>query len=966
MLYRQRLGFQQHLFIPFRFIFIAFFTLFLSSGGAVLRSPKNISPKTSLIDRGKSLLHEGNYQKAIECFSQFLNSSSSEDRNTLECYWNLGLLFWNMDKLEESANCYERAKKLALNLGLQNKRRECEVALDTYKLFKQAKECCDKGEISRSNRYFEEAAALAKSIKSDAHELKILRIWSVNYLGDLNSRKFLDLNKQALRLAQSLKHTAEIVKAFINIGSFYSSNKDYSYALSHYFQALNLTRDSNDPQEMMACLSNIAAIYFILGDNDKSIEYYLEALRISRASGSQANLPVVLGNLGKSYQSQYLVTGNTENCTRAIECYKEGLNLAQKTNNEKLKNMSLVDIGNGYAGLKKYDEALLYLQPALEMATIRNDSVSFAYLLNSTGMIYLKKGDYLKAEDHFTKALRVETKAGADSLRMGSLFGLGQCRERKRDYKQAIYDYNESLRIIERIGSKIANDINRAEYIQDKTAIYQKLMGLYFRLFQEKYSGAFEKEIYDTAERAKARSFIDYLERLGKSPGFRASPQAEAEEENLKILRMNYLKLLSSGNLDDEKKAQAELKLRQTEDMLNVMISNKFSQGESGQIFTEPVAIEVLQKNLLAPDTALIEYVLGDDRSFLIFISRDSFKIIELPSNAEIYDSSIAYIRFLTDPDIQAQKGISAAKRLYQEFFSPVESFIPKSVTNLIIVPDGILYDLPFETLIPDHINSSSHDFLTKRFTISYAPSASALFYLSKKHKEQRYSKDLLAFGEPFYPKSSLFRNKASPSPSEILTELYEKNGFLTSPIPFSKEEIKEISGNFRSDKKDIFLGKKANEKTLKNLNLKDYRIIHFACHAFSDENYPLRSALVLSLDHDDDEDGYLQVLEMYQMQMNSDLVVLSACQTGRGRNIRNEGILGLPRVFFYMGSRSVVSTLWNISDRAAAQFMKYFYGYLSQGQGKTQALRSAKMRMIESKYSHPYYWGAFLLTGEY
>jgi CHAT domain-containing protein len=196
--------------------------------------------------------------------------------------------------------------------------------------------------------------------------------------------------------------------------------------------------------------------------------------------------------------------------------------------------------------------------------------------------------------------------------------------------------------------------------------------------------------------------------------------------------------------------------------------------------------------------------------------------------------------------------------------------------------------------------------------------------------------------------------------------DLYEKSGFSISPIPYSAKEVKEISRYFKADKKDVFIKKNASERILKSLNLNDYRIVHFACHAFSDESYPLRSTLVFSLENESEEDGFFQVLEMYKLRLDAELTVLSACQTGKGKNIQNEGVLGLPRVFFYMGSRSVISTLWSIHDKATSQFMKYFYEYYAQRTGKARALQLAKQRMMRTKYSHPFYWGAFILTGEY
>ena len=141
---------------------------------------------------------------------------------------------------------------------------------------------------------------------------------------------------------------------------------------------------------------------------------------------------------------------------------------------------------------------------------------------------------------------------------------------------------------------------------------------------------------------------------------------------------------------------------------------------------------------------------------------------------------------------------------------------------------------------------------------------------------------------------------------------------------------------------------------------------MHFACHAISDEVNPLRSALVFSIDPKGREDNFFQVLEMYQYRLESELTVLSACKTGEGKTLRNEGVLGLPRLFFYMGSRAVVSSLWNIDDKASSRFMRYFYEGLLRGGGKSQALRSAKLKMIRAGYGHPYYWAAFILTGDY
>ena len=198
------------------------------------------------------------------------------------------------------------------------------------------------------------------------------------------------------------------------------------------------------------------------------------------------------------------------------------------------------------------------------------------------------------------------------------------------------------------------------------------------------------------------------------------------------------------------------------------------------------------------------------------------------------------------------------------------------------------------------------------------------------------------------------------------MREYFLGQEFDFSALPSSRTEVLKIGKHFSKRDRDIYLGEKASEHTLKTLPLNNYRIIHFACHAMLDEKVPFRSALIIAPGPDNDEDGFLQVREIYGLKMDADIVVLSACQTGRGSLEKGEGFLGLPRIFFYAGTKSVVSTFWRISDRSTSVFMDVFYGHLSRGYSKTKALQLAKIKMIRSEYSHPFYWAAFSLNGDF
>jgi CHAT domain-containing protein len=702
--------------------------------------------------------------------------------------------------------------------------------------------------------------------------------------------------------------------------------------------------------------------YLALGEYEKSYEYSSQALKNSKEMPG-SNLSFIFNNLGVSFQKKASLTGDLHDYLRAMGCFRSKLDLAQEGGDESSTILAMNNIGDVYVDLKQYEKALSFLQPSYEMARRRNDPLLIGTLLHSIGMVHLGRENFYEAEKVFDRALKDAQKAGNNTLMMKSHYGLAQCLEKRGEYGRAFFHYHQSLGIIDAIGSRIRDDVSRAGFIRNKMDIYERLTDLYYELFDKGKSTIFAYEVFNTAEKAKARAFVELLEKLGRSASADVPKETE-EEEKLKNSRLDNLRKLATESLDVEKKKDMEFMIRRVEDRLMAGVFERLSE-ETQDLRPEPVTVGALQKYVLDGETALIEYILGEGRSFMILISKDSYHVVPLLPHSRIQDSLIAYLEFLKDPKIDERKGIAAAERLYGELFRPVERWIPASVTKLIIIPDGILYSLPFETLIPESGNSIKKDFLVKRWAISYAPSASALAYLARAHENREFSKDFLAFGAPYYPKSAVFNEKNPQAPARIMFELYKQNGYSFSPIGYSKKEVSAISRHFRPGRKDVYLGKKADEGIFKALNLHDYRIIHFACHAFSEENFPLRSALVLSLSARDAEDGFLQVFEMYNMRLRSDLVVLSACQTGRGKNIRGEGILGLPRIFFYMGSRSVVSTLWAIDDKVTARFMEYFYSYFSESGDKTQSLRQAKLKMMESIYSHPFYWGAFVLTGE-
>ncbi len=518
--------------------------------------------------------------------------------------------------------------------------------------------------------------------------------------------------------------------------------------------------------------------------------------------------------------------------------------------------------------------------------------------------------------------------------------------------------------VIDLIRRRIFLEAFKTGFARNKLGIFDSLLNLLFRLSNEDPSGARLEEMFVVVEKAKARAFLECLGEARIDFGAGLMQGLKEREEEISREISSLIMELSDPALGRVERGEKLKKLeRAEEESLRLISEMKAEQPElTSLVSSELFSIRKLQDEFLDERTGLIEYFLGDARSYMFFLTRKGARLFELPPREAIERSLRGYLKALSIPGGKEFSGTLAAERIAGELLPPLAGPDAAGLKRLIIVPDGVLYYLPFETLRPSGAPVSGY--LIERFEVSYAPSASSLVFLSRKDAGP-WDKSLLAIGAPALNRERSAERDGQSLPGWTFGEIYKGDGFDLSPLPYSRKEVLDIAGHFRKGSKDVLLGSRAAEADLKLLPLEDYRIVHFACHGLLDEKVPFRSALVLSADKDDGEDGLLQAREIYSLRLDADLVVLSACQTGRGGLERGEGLLGLPRMFFYAGARSVISTLWPIGDRSTAFFMDGFYEHLSQGRNKAEALRLAKVRMLRSKYAHPFHWAAFVLNGD-
>jgi CHAT domain-containing protein len=354
-------------------------------------------------------------------------------------------------------------------------------------------------------------------------------------------------------------------------------------------------------------------------------------------------------------------------------------------------------------------------------------------------------------------------------------------------------------------------------------------------------------------------------------------------------------------------------------------------------------------------------------------VSHKDYRIVRLPAESVLHERVQALRAAVARPQrLRLANYVVQAEALYRDLIAPVGAWLAGK-SALVIVPDGILHYLPFEVLLPpDRRRAAALDvaqlpYLVREYTISYAPSASVLAGLpAERDRGETPSRALLAVADPIY---------AAPEAKDLgllalslRRALGESSAGRLPRLAESRREVERIAALYAKPETRLLLGEEAREERLKgSKELRHYRILHFAVHTVLNEARPRYSGLVLSAPAAaSEEDGLLQVDEIFNLKLQADLVVLSACESGLGKTVHGEGIVGLARAFFYAGTSALVVSLWKVADHSTAELMARFYRYLQDPRrDKAAALRAAQLDLIRAgRFAHPYYWAPFVLLG--
>jgi CHAT domain-containing protein/Tfp pilus assembly protein PilF len=782
-----------------------------------------------------------------------------------------------------------------------------------------------------------------------------------NYaLGDLHAA--LDWYARALPLRRAAGDSAGEAGTLHNIGLTHIALGEPQKALEHVSLARALSHASGDRFAESSILNTMGMMSTMLGEQHQALEYFGRALAIARARNLAGVEAAALQGLGTARAE----LGEYE---AALGHYLETMPRVRAAKVPRGTAGALLKLGRIYELLDRRADALAAFEEALALFRAVAEPLGEIPALVAIAEIHARDARGLaKAADAFAAALRVSKRVGDPNGEAAALAGLARVG-RDGDLAEARTRVEAALAIVEARRTKLASPELRASYLGMQRGAYELYVDVLLRLHERDAGGGHLAEALEASERARARSLLDLLAearvdvQAGLDPALKLREQ-RIEAHNSRIHRQ-LLQARARETPDAARVEELERELAVVDrDHRELEWEVRRANPRYGSLrYPEPLRADAIRRTLDA-ETALLQYVLGRDGSFLFVVTSDDVRAYRLPGVAEIAPL-VAEARATLALPARGSAGRFArvARRLYDLLVAPAAAALGDK-RLLLVAPDRDLHYLPFEVLLTEAPTGTAGGFrdfpyLLRRWAVAYVPSASVLADLRANRRGAEGGFAFVGFGDPVYTTDG----RAGDS----TRGLFDGGGRLELPrLEASGREITRIAERFPRDETAVYLGRDAREGNVKgNTRLESARRLHFAVHGVIDEKRPRYSGLALSLDDASGEDGLLQVHEIFNLKLGADLVVLSACGSGLGREVTGEGILGLTRAFLYAGASSVAVSLWQVSDRSTADLMVSFYELTERAPGKAEALRRAKLRMIEAgRDSHPFHWAPFILVG--
>jgi len=868
-------------------------------------------------------------------------------------------------------------------------------------LAKKGRELLGQGKHEQASLVSDIALDIAQRLTDKPGMFLILRL-----KGDISRmrgdrKQALEYYEQCLKLAEELGDKASIGEALSSIGIAYALQSDYPNALLSLQRSLQIRQELGDKANMARDLNSIGNIYVSQGEKVRALEYFQRSLKLADEAGSKAGSSATLNSIGTLYYSQ----GNYE---QALEYFQQSLKIKQEIGDKLGVARAINNIGIIYSVQGDYVHALDYLQQNAKIREELGDSSGVIEVLSNIGAVYLVKGDYEQALAYAQKALKPAETLGNSELVGDILQNISECYLRLGQYEAANeyavraaslaaqfglpevlwntktfagkahlalnqpelarQDFLESIAAIEKLRGQVAGgEQEQQRFFENKTAPYLAMVDL--SLAQQNTT-----EALSYAERAKGRVLLDVLS-SGRADITKAMTSDELERDRalsaeIVSLNLQLTRLKLQNKTSEMQVAQTQLdKLRLEYEAFQASLYAAHPELKVQRGQTQPLTLTEAAALLPDDQTAILEYVVTEDKSYLFVLRKATPKTVsdKAPVHLTVHALNIksselaamaeSFRQRVAERDLTVKQ---PARQLYDLLIKPAESEL-RNVHKLCIVPDGALWNVPFQAL-----HQGTKGYLLEQYAVAYAPSMSVLREMERRanalraaHRRSNAEPTLLAMGNPKLT-------------NETITKVhFTRRDEPLSPLPEAEKEVNSLRLMYGPASSRVLIGEQAREAVVK-AEAGKYKVLHFATHATLDDRNPLYSRIILSRTEDDQqEDGLLEAWELMKLDLNAELAVLSACETARGRVANGEGMIGMSWALFVAGSPAAVVSQWKVDSARSSELMIEFHRNLLRKSGagkpaltKSEALRQAELKVLHGPYNHPAYWAGFILIG--
>lgn len=839
-----------------------------------------------------------------------------------------------------------------------------------------------RGHLQAATELMERAAAIQERLAPGS--LTLSRTWNNLGIqawlrGDLATAE--SYYTRSLALKETLApEDPSLASSLNNLGVVASQRGDLAAAEGYFERALAIweARAPNSP-EIGASLTNLATVAEQRGNLDRARHYSERGLRYyeHRAPGSD-EVAGALANLATSEMTR----GNLE---AAAGLFDRALAIASQIAPEGPR-VARIQHNRGSLAARRGNlaDAETHYRQALELKErLAPESLDVAETLAGLGDVAMRRGELDSAEAYFRRALSLAERWAPDSVDAAELWSaLGTIERTRGENDAAVRSHSTAVAKLERQvgrlgGSETTRSTFRAKYLRS----YHELIEVLLELGR----GA---EAFHVLERSRARGLLAMLAERELVLAQDLPAKLDAERRIHSTARDRVVsQLLGAAARGDATKAEAlQARLREIEQHQAELRERivKASPRVAALDYPQPLTLAEAQASLDS-GTVLLSYSVHRERTVLFVVpATGSLRAIEVPiaedELAALVDRFRAAIRAsATRPDVRAEL-LAVGAELDRLLVLPAEAEIAPA-ERLLIIADGPLHLLPFAALLRgvEGVDSAVSQFLVARKALHLAPSVTVYDQLRRTRRATSAPGQLVAFGDPRYTVATPGIAEDDSVAPTLLRSVQERWGGF-SPLPGTRAEVEEI-GRIWGPSAQLYLGAQATEERAKQLG-PGPRLLHFAAHGYLDEDFPLSSGLALTLrpaPAAGEDNGLLQAWEIFeQVRLDADLVTLSACDSGRGRELGGEGLIGLTRAFQYAGARTVMASLWSIADDTTTALMQRFYHYLKAGKSKDQALRHAQLDLLAGRVkvtrpggtvvdtAPPHAWAAFGLNGDW